>query len=169
MRFHFVTLTAPFALLFALTAPAGAGPTPAPTATPVPLSIAMNAPVFPYGTQQGFTIGGNSHGNVCSASAQVTVPKGNTNLLILDVGVYGTLPYNSGNLLKLPSSNGQNYTIQIFANAGPNGCSGMATATFAVESQIGKLTGLTTSTSIVAANQPITFSVSGQSFSNPAN
>jgi hypothetical protein len=64
----------------------------------------------------------------------------------------------------LPSSKGQIYTIQIIANSGPNACQGIATATFAVESQIGKLTGLNTSTPVVAANQPITFSVSGSNY-----
>lgn len=166
MRFQLAALTAPLALLFALTAPADAGPTPSPGATPPPITgITMSAPVFPYGAQQSFTVGGIGNGKICNASAQISINKGSLqNVLVADIGISGTLPFSSGNALKLPSSNGQNYTVQVFADPGSPGCSGWASATFGVEPQIGQITGLKTSTPVVAANQPITFTVAGQSY-----
>ena len=163
---RFTAPAAPLAFILALTAAAAASPTPAPPG-PVTIAVTMNAPVFPYGMKQGFTVTGNTNGKKCDFSFHVSyygtpvAPQGGQ--LPSTVTESAALPWTSIDLA-LPTSKGGNYTLVVDANPQPNACTGEAVATFVVEPQIGKLTGLNTSTPVVAVNEPITLSVSGQSY-----
>jgi hypothetical protein len=141
--------------------------TPA-SAAQVQISASVNAPVFPYGEPQIFQVLGNTNGQKCNFSFYVTLNGAKTFLqgggLPQPVTENVPLPWTSMDL-RLPSSNGANYTLTVqAANSASNACTGTASPTFAVEPQIGTLQKITVSSPVVATNMTVGLRVVGQMF-----
>ena len=64
--------------------------------------------------------------------------------------------------MRLPTSNGQNYTLFVIANGtASNACTGTVKTTFQVEPQIGTLQKITMNPPVVSTNMSATLTVSG--------
>jgi hypothetical protein len=136
-------------------------------AAQVQIGVQTTAPVFPYGQAQLFQVLGNTSGKNCSFSWYVQLNganvQGQGGSLPAVNGVNAPLPWNSPDL-RLPSSNGQDYTlIVIAASTASNTCTGTVKATFQVEPQIGTL-GKISVPAVAAVNQTISFAVTGTTY-----
>jgi hypothetical protein len=127
------------------------------------LSGGVLAPTFQYGEVQGFKLYGNTNGKKCTFTYAISLNGGPAQTR---GPISAALPWTSDDF-KLPASNGASYALAVNAvdlPGGANACTGQLALSFVVVPQIGKLSAITTSASIVAVNQTIGFTVSGQSF-----
>jgi len=135
--------------------------------TQVALSGMVTAQVFPYGQPQIFQVLGDTHGKKCNFAFSVSLngaPVGIQGNAAANHPVSAALPWNSPDL-RLPTSNGGNYSVLVQAvNSASNACTGQFTLSFGVVPQIGTLSKIGGSAKVVAANMPISFTVSGQTF-----
>ncbi len=131
--------------------------------TQVALTGGVLSPTFQYGQVQGFKLYGNTAGKKCTFSYAISV---NGAPAQTSGPISAALPWTSDDF-KLPASNGASYALvanAVAPAAGANACTGQLALSFVVVPQIGKLSAITTTAKIVAVNQTIGFTVSGQSF-----
>jgi hypothetical protein len=137
--------------------------------TQVALSGAAAAPVFPYGDPQTFQLLGDTKGKKCTFTFSMSLNgapvTGQGGVLPSTVAESVTLPWTSPDL-RLPSSNGANYSILVQAapNLATNACKGQFTLSFGVVPQIGNLSAISVSRKVAAVNQTVHLRVLGKTF-----
>jgi|GEM_PF-2697096 len=152
--------------LFVIMLNAAASADPRTVDTRPAISAIMEAQIFPYGVRQGFKVLGDTKGKKCDFTWNLGPGIAAQSVSAV---LSPTQPWISDDL-KLPTSNGNTYSLVIKADptgSGPGGantCQGQVTLSFAVVPETGKLTALTSSAKVVAVNQYIRFTVSGKTF-----